>query len=99
MLLGADTSTRVNSLTVGWPPERLPLKTSTQPWIVKAPLALAVALPLPTFARPHCAMACARSPPVGVHLGTAPGLTRKSSSKLSRARFVAPPGFELPGFV
>ena len=40
----------MNTCSVGLPPCGFPLNSSTQPLIVNAPLAVAVAMPLPTLA-------------------------------------------------
>src|SRR5215204_2666941 len=57
MLLGLDAWTRVNTCRVGFFPCGLPLNSSTQPLMMKAPLAFAVAIPLPTFAFLQAAIA------------------------------------------
>src|SRR6478672_4775884 len=63
MVLGFDAWTRVNTFSVGSPASGplvagLPLNSSTQPLMVNAPLAVAVAVPVPTSAPAQFAIAC-----------------------------------------
>src|SRR5215203_3860462 len=57
IVLGLDAWTRVNTCSVGFFPCGLPLNSSTQPSISKLPFAVAVAIPLPTFAFLQAAIA------------------------------------------
>src|SRR5689334_1534737 len=57
MLLGFDACTRANTLSVGSVFCGLPLNSSTQPLIWNRPLAVAVAVPLPTSAFLQAAIA------------------------------------------
>ena len=81
---GGDAFTRVNTWSVGLPACGCPLNSNTQPWIVNTPLAVAVAVPLPTSAPLHAAIACFivlfRSW-LGAHFAAAPGLTLKFLSR------------------
>src|SRR6266540_3512394 len=75
MMLGLVACTRVSTFSVGLPPCGLPLNSSTQPLMMKLPLAFAVASPVPTsdflqaFMAP--AMTACRKSLVGTGLATA----------------------------
>jgi len=102
ILLGLDACTRVNTCSVGWLCFGLPLNSSTQPLTVNAPLALAVAMPEPTFALLQAAMApfiVWFESLVASHLAAAFGLIFMFLSKKICVRSTAPPGLALPGFV
>jgi hypothetical protein len=74
----------VNTKSVAFPPCGVPLNRSTQPLMVNAPFALAVAVPCPTFAFPHAAIACdiGMLPEIvaGLHFAAAFGFSLMSSS-------------------
>ena len=77
MLLGFDACTRVNTFSVGRPFCGWPLKSRTQPWMVNRPLAVAVAVPVPTSAFLQAAIACFMVLPASwldEHLAAAVGL-------------------------
>src|SRR6266542_4683356 len=84
MLLGLETCTRVYTRSVGLPPCGVPLNSRTQPLTSNAPLTVAFAVPLPTFALPHAAIACdigiLPETDAGSHFAAAFGFSLTSSS-------------------
>src|SRR5213595_278550 len=84
MLLGLDAWTRVNTFSVGWLFFSGPLNNRTQPCISNRPLAVAVAVPVPTRALLQAAIACFMVLPeslLDAHLAAAFGLILKFLSK------------------
>src|SRR5215213_8971147 len=102
IVLGFDAWTRVDTSNVGLLFCGLPLNSNTQPLIWNAPLAVAVACPIPTLALPQTVIACFMVLPtscVDEHLSAAFGLIFQFLSRKSWVRSTAPPGTLLPGFV